>query len=142
MDNFFIFRENALNIQNYQIISNEHKKTVRQGREAIKFGTPSLWTTLHEGCKLANSSKIFKEKLKTCNAKNMPLSVMPNFSKRSWFYLTLFICVCFCLFFVLFYCCCCCCCLDFFFTVCFIVVAMFLQFPILWRELMNVFPTF
>ena len=44
----------------------------------------------------------------------MPLSVMPNFSKRSWFYLTLFICVCFCLFFVLFCCCCCYCCLDFF----------------------------
>ena len=45
MDNLFIFRENACNIRNFQIISNEIKKTVNYGEETIKFRTPSLWQT-------------------------------------------------------------------------------------------------
>ena len=64
MDNFFIFRENAHNIRNFQIISKENKKTVRHGQETIKFKTPSLWENLPEEYKLANSFNIFKIKIK------------------------------------------------------------------------------
>ena len=42
MDNFFIFCENTHNIRDFQIISNENKKTVRYGQETIQFRTPSL----------------------------------------------------------------------------------------------------
>ena len=41
MDNFFIFRENTHNIRNFQKISNEIKKTVRDGQETIKLRTSS-----------------------------------------------------------------------------------------------------
>ena len=46
MHNFFIFCENTHNIQNFQIISNENKKTVRYNQETIKFRTPSLWANV------------------------------------------------------------------------------------------------
>ena len=49
MDNFFIFRENTHNIRNFQKISNEIKKTVRDGQETIK---------------LRRSSNFFKRKIK------------------------------------------------------------------------------
>ena len=64
MDNFFTFHENAHNIGNFQIISNEHKKTVRYGQETIKFRTPSLWANLTEEYKLTNSLNTFKRKIK------------------------------------------------------------------------------
>ena len=35
MDNFFIFGANTHNIQNFQIISNENKQTVRCGQETM-----------------------------------------------------------------------------------------------------------
>ena len=43
MDNFVIFRQNTHNIRNFEIISNENKKTVSYGQETIKLRTPSLW---------------------------------------------------------------------------------------------------
>ena len=54
MDNFFIFCENAHSIRDFQIISNENKKTVRYGEETIQFRTPSLWANVPEGYKLGN----------------------------------------------------------------------------------------
>ena len=84
--------------------------------QSRKLRTPSLWENLPKEYKLTNSLNIFKRKLKTVNA---------NFSKRSRFYLTLFICLLIylfpyllvCLFF----------CLDFVFvfTACFNVVWIF-----------------
>ena len=79
--------------------------------------------------------------------RNIPLLVMPNFSKKSrvlsnLIYLFTYLSVClfvylfvflFRIFFRF------CFCFFLFFTSCFIVLAMFLQFPILWREWMNEF---
>ena len=93
MDKFFISCKNANNIRNFQIISNKNKKTKRYSQETIKFRTPSLWANLPEEYKLANSLNIFKRKMKNWKCKTCPQSVMPNFSKRSWFYLTLFNCL-------------------------------------------------
>ena len=42
MEDFFLFREDTHNIWNFQIISNETKKTVRYGLETVKYRTPSL----------------------------------------------------------------------------------------------------
>ena len=39
MEDFFLFRENTHNIRNFQIISNESKKTVRYGLETVKYRT-------------------------------------------------------------------------------------------------------
>ena len=64
MKNFFIFQKNTHNIRNFQIISNENKKTVRYGQETIKFRTPSLRANLPEEYKLANSLNIFKSVIK------------------------------------------------------------------------------
>ena len=42
MEDFFLFPENTHNIRNFQIISNESKKTVRYGLETVKYRTPLL----------------------------------------------------------------------------------------------------
>ena len=42
MDSVFLFGKNTHDIRNFQIISNENKKTVRCGQEIIKFRTPSV----------------------------------------------------------------------------------------------------
>ena len=39
MENFVIFLENAYNVCNFQMISNETKKTVRYGLETVKYKT-------------------------------------------------------------------------------------------------------
>ena len=64
MDNFFKFHKNTHNIQNFQIIFNGNKKTVRYGQETIKFRTPSLWANLPEEYKLPIPRTFFYEKLK------------------------------------------------------------------------------
>ena len=51
MEGFFLFRENTHNIRNFQIISNESKKTVRYGLETVKYRTPLLWANLPENYK-------------------------------------------------------------------------------------------
>ena len=37
MEDFFLFRENTHKIWNFQIISNETKKTIRYGLEKVKY---------------------------------------------------------------------------------------------------------
>ena len=39
LEDFFFIRENTHNISNFQFISNETKKTVRYGLEAVKYRT-------------------------------------------------------------------------------------------------------
>ena len=64
MEDFFLFRENTHNNRNFEIISNELKKTVRYGLERVKFKTPLLWANLPEKCKTATSLNSFKTKIK------------------------------------------------------------------------------
>ena len=65
MEDFFLFRENTHNIRNFQIISNESKKTVRYGLETVNYRTPLLWANLQEKYKPATSLNSFKTKIKT-----------------------------------------------------------------------------
>ena len=48
IENFFLFRENTHNIWNFQITSNESKKSVRHGLETVKYRTPLVWSNLPE----------------------------------------------------------------------------------------------
>ena len=64
MEDFFLFCENAHNIRNFQIISNESKKSVRCGLETVKYRTPLLWANLSEKYKTATSLNSFKTKIK------------------------------------------------------------------------------
>ena len=64
MEDFFLFRENTHSIRNFQIISNESKKTVRYGLETEKYRTPLLWANLRENYKTAASLNSFKTKIK------------------------------------------------------------------------------
>ena len=64
MEDFFLFRENTHSIWNFQIISNESKKTVRYGLETEKYRTPLLWANLRENYKTAASLNSFKTKIK------------------------------------------------------------------------------
>ena len=60
MKDLFLFRENTHNIQNFQMISNESKNTVRHGLETVKYRALLLWANLSEKYKTAtslNSSK-------------------------------------------------------------------------------------
>ena len=107
MHNFYIFRENTRNIQNFQIISNENKNTVSYGQETIKFRTPSLWTTLPEECKPTNSLNILKRILKPGNAKHAPVGYTKLFKKVLVLsnFIYLFVCLfCFDFFMIIFYC--------------------------------------
>ena len=65
MKDFFLFCENTHNIRNFQIISNESKKTVRYGLETVKYRTPLLCENLPENYKTARSLNNFKTKIKT-----------------------------------------------------------------------------
>ena len=65
MDNFFIFRENAHSLRNFQIILHENKKTVRYGSATISYRTLLLWANPSEEYKLANSLSKYKSKIKT-----------------------------------------------------------------------------
>ena len=81
IDKFFIFRENTHNIRNFQIISNENKKTVRYVQETIKFRTPSLWANLPEEYKFANSLNIFKRKIKNWKCETCPCRLCQTFQE-------------------------------------------------------------
>ena len=73
MDNFFTFHENAHNIRNFQIISNEHKKTLRYGQNTIKFRTLHYGQTYLKNINLPIPRTLLKEKLKTGNAQHAPV---------------------------------------------------------------------
>ena len=55
MNSLFVFRENTHNIRNYQILSNNVRKTVRYGLETILYRSPFLWANLPQEYKLQKS---------------------------------------------------------------------------------------
>ena len=65
IENFLLFHENTHNIWNFQITSDESKKTVRYGLEMVKYRTPFLRANLPEKCKTATSPNSFKTNIKT-----------------------------------------------------------------------------
>ena len=82
----------------------------------MKFRTPSLWANLPEEYQIASWLNIFKSQMKNWKCKHAPLSYAKHLKKilvlSNFIYLFFF----------------------FSFTACFIVVATFLLFPMLWRE--------
>ena len=46
MNSLFFFRENVHKIRNFQILSNNKKKTVRYGFETVSHRSPFLWANL------------------------------------------------------------------------------------------------
>ena len=65
MEDFFLFRENTHDFRNFQIISNESKKTVKYGLETVKYRTSLLWANLPGKYKAATSLNSFNTKIKT-----------------------------------------------------------------------------
>ena len=65
MEDFFLFHKNTHNIRNFEMISNESKKTVRYGLETAKHRALLLWVNLPEKYKTAASLNSFKTKTKT-----------------------------------------------------------------------------
>ena len=61
---FSFYFANTQNIRNFQIISNESKKSVRHGLDTVKYRTPLLWANLPEKYKTATSLNSFKTKIK------------------------------------------------------------------------------
>ena len=68
MADFFLFGNNSHDIWNFQIISNETKKTVWYGLEMMKYNT-LIWATLPEKYKIATSLNSFKTKISTWKCK-------------------------------------------------------------------------
>ena len=62
MNSHFVFRENTQNIPNYQILSNNVRKTVRYGLETILYWSPFLWANLPQEYKSQNIWDPLKEK--------------------------------------------------------------------------------
>ena len=65
MEDFFLFHKNTHDIRNFEMISNESKKTVRYGLEMVKHRALLLWANLPEKYKTATSLNSFKTKTKT-----------------------------------------------------------------------------
>ena len=63
MNSLFVFRENTHNIRNYQILSNNVRKTVRYGLETILYRSPFLWANLPQEYKSQKSLNAFKRKI-------------------------------------------------------------------------------
>ena len=66
MNSLFVFFENAHNIPNYQIPSNNVRKAVRYGLE-ILYRSPFLWANLPQGYKSQKSLSAFKRKIRQWN---------------------------------------------------------------------------
>ena len=64
MTSLFLFLENVHNIQNFQILSNSTKKTVRYNLEIVSYRSPFLWENLSQDNKSQNSLHAFKPKNK------------------------------------------------------------------------------
>ena len=62
---FFLFRENSHISRNFQIISNESKKTVRCGLETVQYRILLVRANLLEKYKTTSSINSFKTKIKT-----------------------------------------------------------------------------
>ena len=58
MNSRFVFRENTHNIRNYQILSNNVRKTVRYGSETIFYRSPFLWANLPQEYKSQISERL------------------------------------------------------------------------------------
>ena len=67
MDSLFVFRDNTHNICNYQILSNNVRKTVRYGLETILYRSPFLWANLPQEYKSQKSLSAFKRKIMQWN---------------------------------------------------------------------------
>ena len=67
MNSLFVFRENTHNIRNYQILSNNARKTVTYGLETILYRSPFLWAHLPQEYKSQKSLSAFKRKIKEWN---------------------------------------------------------------------------
>ena len=63
MNSLFVFRGNKHNIRNYQILSNNVRKTVRYGLETILYRCPFLWANLLQEYKSQKSLSPFKRKI-------------------------------------------------------------------------------
>ena len=57
MNSLFVFRENTHNIRNYQILSNNVKKTVRYGLETILYRSLFLVGKSTTGVQIAKTSE-------------------------------------------------------------------------------------
>ena len=67
MNSHFVFRENTQNIPNYQILSNNVRKTVRYGLETILYRSPFLWANLPQEYKSQKYLRSFKRKIRQWN---------------------------------------------------------------------------
>ena len=67
INSLFVCLENTHNIRNYQILSNNVRKTVRYGLETIWYRSTFLWANLPQECKSQESLSAFKRKIRQRN---------------------------------------------------------------------------
>ena len=65
MKSLFVFRENTHNISNYKTLSNNIRKTVRYGLEAISYRLTLWLVNLPQKCKSQKSLSLFEKENKT-----------------------------------------------------------------------------
>ena len=75
------------NIHNYQIPSNNVRKSARYGLKTILYRSPFLWANLPQEYKLQKSLSLFKRKIRQWNGKNCkvyePKNLLNLFAKNS-----------------------------------------------------------
>ena len=78
----FEIRENIHNTKQFQVLSNESRRTVSYGLETICYRAPFLRENLPPEKKLANSLNIFKRKTKNWKGENCPCRLRKTYVRE------------------------------------------------------------
>ena len=82
MSSLFEIRENTHNTRYFQVLSNESRRTINHSLETISYRAPFLWENLPLEYKLANSSNIFKRKIKNWKKENCPCRLCETYVRE------------------------------------------------------------
>ena len=85
MNSLFEFQNNEYNIKNFQVLSNDFRRTVNYGIETITYRAPSPWAKLPSEYKLAASLEEFKVKSKKWICDTCPCSLCKKFQMNDGF---------------------------------------------------------
>ena len=78
----FEIYENTHKTRYFQVLSNESRRTVNYGLEAICYRGSFLWANLPPEYKLANSLSIFKIEIKNWKGENCPCRLCKTYVRE------------------------------------------------------------
>ena len=75
-------RENTQNTRYFEVLCHESRRTVNCGLETVGYRAPFLWANLPPEYKLANSSNIFRRKIRNWKGENCPCRLCKTYVRE------------------------------------------------------------